>query len=97
RDFAAEIDARWGREAVDVVLDPVGRASLAGDLKVLKTGGRIVIIATMSGADADLDLGLLMRKRARIVRPTLRARRRAENATIVKRFQEGRLPAVGGR
>jgi len=95
RDFAAEIDARWGREAVDVVLDPVGRASLAGDLKVLKTGGRIVIIATMSGADADLDLGLLMRKRARIVGSTLRARSRAEKATIVKRFKEELLPALG--
>ena len=95
RDFAAEIDARWGREAVDVVLDPVGRASLAGDLKVLKAGGRIVIIATMSGADADLDLGLLMRKRARIVGSTLRARSRAEKATIVKRFKEELLPALG--
>src|SRR5947199_10661636 len=83
QDFAAEIERRWGRDAVDVVLDPVGSASFGGDLRVLKTGGRIVIIATMSGSEAGLDLALLMRKRARIVGSTLRARSRGGTAAIV--------------
>jgi putative PIG3 family NAD(P)H quinone oxidoreductase len=91
-DFATEIETRWGRDAVDVVLDPVGRASFAGDLKVLRTGGRIVIIATMSGSDVELDLGALMRKRARLLGSTLRARSRAEKAAIVARFTEELLP-----
>src|SRR2546430_725245 len=76
--FAAEIEKRWGRDAVDVVLDPVGASTLAGDLRVLKPGGRIVILATMSGGRAELDLALLMHKRARLVGSTLRSRRRAE-------------------
>src|SRR5438034_7548605 len=92
QDFAAEIEGRWGRDAVDVVLDPVGASSFAGDLRVLKTGGRIVILATMSGSEAGLDLALLMRKRARIVGSTLRARSRAEKATIVSRFKDETLP-----
>jgi putative PIG3 family NAD(P)H quinone oxidoreductase len=90
--FVAEIEGRWGRNAVDVVLDPVGAASFAGDLRVLKTGGRIVILATMSGSEAGLDLALLMKKRARIVGSTLRARSRAEKATIVSRFKDEILP-----
>ena len=96
QDFAAEIEGRWGRDAVDVVLDPVGASSLAGDLRVLKTGGRIVILSTMSGSEAGLDLALLMRKRARIVGSTLRARSRAEKAGIVTRFKDEILPGFTG-
>src|SRR6266550_1217337 len=32
RDFVAEIEKCWGRDAVDVVLDPVGASTVAGDL-----------------------------------------------------------------
>ena len=92
QDFAAEIEGRWGRDAVDVVLDPVGTSTFAGDLRVLKTGGRVVILATMSGSEAGLDLALLMRKRARIVGSTLRARSRAEKAALVTRFKDEILP-----
>lgn len=93
QDFAAEIEAGWGRDAVDVVLDPVGSSSLAGDLRVLKIGGRIVVLATMSGSRADLDLALLMRKRARLVGSTLRSRSREEKAALVTRFRDEILPA----
>ena len=93
QDVAAEIESRWGRDAVDVVLDPVGASSLAGDLRVLKTGGRIVVLATMSGARVDLDLALLMRKRAHVVGSTLRSRSRTEKAAIVARFRDEMLPA----
>jgi putative PIG3 family NAD(P)H quinone oxidoreductase len=91
-DFAAEIEKGWGRDAVDVVLDPVGASSFVGDLRVLKTGGRIVIIATMSGSEAGLDLAHLMKKRARVVGSTLRSRSRAEKAAIVARFKDELLP-----
>lgn len=103
-DVAAELGARWGRggregrDAVDIVLDPIGSASLATDLDVLKVGGRIVILSTMSGSRAELDLALLMKKRARLVGSTLRSRSRAEKAAIVTRFCDEILPAfVAGR
>jgi putative PIG3 family NAD(P)H quinone oxidoreductase len=103
-DVAAELSARWGRggrggrDAVDIVLDPIGSASLATDLEVLKVGGRIVILSTMSGSRAELDLALLMKKRARLVGSTLRSRSRAEKAAIVTRFRDEILPAfVAGR
>ena len=92
RDCVTEIERCWGRDAVDVVLDPVGASTLAGDLRVLRTGGRIVILSTMSGSEAALDLALLMRKRGRIVGSTLRARSRAEKAAIVSRFKSEMLP-----
>jgi putative PIG3 family NAD(P)H quinone oxidoreductase len=93
QDVAAEVEKAWGRDAVDVVIDPVGAASLAGDLRVLKVGGRIVVLSTMAGARAELDLALLMRKRAHVVGSTLRSRSRAEKAALVARFKNEILPA----
>ena len=92
-DWVAEIGRHWGPDAVAVVLDPVGAATVGGDLDVLATGGRIVCIATMSGAHGDLDLRRLMQKRARLVGSTLRARPRAEKARLVERFRSEVLPA----
>ncbi len=91
-DFAGPIEARWGAGAVDVVLDPIGAASLAGDLAVLALRGRIISLATMSGTKAELDLSLLMKKRARIVGSTLRSRTRNEKAVLVRRFARDVLP-----
>jgi putative PIG3 family NAD(P)H quinone oxidoreductase len=87
-DLVAELEARWGRDAVDVILDPIGAPSVGADLAVLKVGGRIVILSTMSGSRAELDLALLMKKRGRIVGSTLRSRSRSEKAAIVARFRE---------
>lgn len=81
-----EVERQWGPNAVDVILDPVGGTTVAGDLRLLGTGGRIVVIATMGGSRADVDLGLLMRKRARLIGSTLRARSRTEKAALVRRF-----------
>jgi putative PIG3 family NAD(P)H quinone oxidoreductase len=82
-----EVERRWGRDAVDIILDPVGGATMTGDFRLLATGGRIVVIATMGGPRTEVDLALLMRKRARLIGSTLRARSRAEKAALVGRFQ----------
>jgi putative PIG3 family NAD(P)H quinone oxidoreductase len=86
------IEQAWGPGAVHVVLDPVGATTLGDDLRVLATGGRVVVIATMGGARAELDLRLLMSKRARLVGSTLRARPRVEKASLVTRFRQEVLP-----
>jgi len=88
-----EIEQQWGRDAVDIVLDPIGAATLPGDLAVLAPGGRIICIATMGGRAPPLDLSLLMRKRARLIGSVLRARSRAEKAALVRRFCGEILPA----
>jgi len=91
-DFAAPINARYGPNAVDIVLDPVGAATLAGNLVVLAPGGRIIFIATLSGAHAALDVAPLMQKGARVLGSMLRARSRHEKATLVARFRREILP-----
>jgi putative PIG3 family NAD(P)H quinone oxidoreductase len=94
-DPAAEIARHWGPNSVQVVLDPVGATTLSGDLEVLAVGGCIVCIATMGGTHVDLDISRLMKKRARIVGSTLRARPRSEKAQLVDRFRQEVLPGFG--
>lgn len=91
--FERAVERAWGPDAVDVVLDPVGADTLAGDLAVLARGGRIITIATLSGPTATLDLSLLMRKGARLIGSTLRSRSREEKARLVARFRSEMLPA----
>ena len=93
--FAEAVTDAWGRDAVHVVLDPVGAATLAGDLRVLAPGGRVIFLATMSGREAPLDIALLMQKRATLVGSTLRGRSRAQKADLIARFRERMLPAFG--
>jgi putative PIG3 family NAD(P)H quinone oxidoreductase len=91
--FAEAIESVWGKNAIDIVLDPIGASTLADDLRVLATGGRILVLATMSGARADLDLSTLMAKRARVIGSTLRSLPRPEKAKLIARFREEVLPA----
>jgi putative PIG3 family NAD(P)H quinone oxidoreductase len=91
-DLVAAIESRWGAGAVNVVLDPIGAATLAADLAVLAVGGTIVFISTMSGARTELDVAALMKRRGRIVGSTLRSRSRPEKAAIVARFRAEILP-----
>jgi putative PIG3 family NAD(P)H quinone oxidoreductase len=96
--FEEAIEAAWGQDPVDAILDPVGAATLAGDLRILKTGGRVIFLATMSGARADFDLRALMAKRGRLIGSTLRSRSRAEKAELIARFRRDILPGfVDGR
>jgi putative PIG3 family NAD(P)H quinone oxidoreductase len=90
---AADVDHAWGPASVNVVLDPIGRATLGPDLRLLATGGRVIHIATLSGPTAELDLSVLMKKRGRLIGSTLRARSREEKARLVARFREELLPA----
>jgi len=91
-DFADLIEETWGPDCVDLILDPVGASTLAGDFRVLAPGGRIIFLATMSGAHTDFDIALLMKKRARVIGSTLRSRPRSEKADLVARFRKEILP-----
>ena len=79
---------------VDVVLELVGAPNLPVDLQVLATKGRIMIVGTGAGADADLPLGVLMGKRAWMAGTVLRARPLEEKAAAVQAFARAVLPLL---
>ena len=78
-DFAAIAKDAGG---VDVVLDMVGGPYFAGNLAALKTGGRIVYIASLGGGTLELPIGAMMQKRATITGSTLRPRSADEKARL---------------
>ena len=92
RDFAEAIEERFGKASVGLVLDPVGGATLARNVRVLARCGRLVLIATMGGGSAELDLRALLSKRLRIVGSTLRARALAEKVGLTATFARDVLP-----
>ncbi len=91
-DFAAAVEAEFGKDAIDLVLDPVGGAFLEKNLRVLRRGGRLVLIASMGGGGAPLDLRVVLGKRLRIIGSTLRSRPLAEKVALTKAFVADALP-----
>ncbi|MFP6814808.1 MAG: NAD(P)H-quinone oxidoreductase [Pseudomonadales bacterium] len=81
---------QWGE--VDVVLDPVGAAYLNDNLSCLKIDGRLVLIGLLSGAEVQLNLGLLLMKRLRVIGSTLRARSVPAKAAIMDALQANVWP-----
>jgi putative PIG3 family NAD(P)H quinone oxidoreductase len=90
-DMKASIAAAGG---VDVVLDMVGADYAALNLEALKPGGRWVVIATQSGAMAQVDLLRVMMKRLVLTGSTLRARSADEKARLIAAVRDRAWPWV---
>lgn len=78
-DFVQVAKAQGG---VDVILDMVGGDYFAKGLDCLKTGGRIVFIASLGGAEVALPIFRIMQKRAVVTGSTLRPRDADEKARL---------------
>jgi NADPH2:quinone reductase len=78
----------------DVILELVGAVNLNDNLKALETGGRITVIGTGAGPKGEINLGLLMMKRARIHGSTLRSRPLELKALTARAMERSVLPAL---
>ncbi len=87
-DFAAVVGEATGGRGVDLVLDMVGGAYLPRNVAALALEGRLVVIALMEGAQAELDLARLMSRRLTVTGATLRARAVEEKAEILASLQD---------
>lgn len=77
----------------DVVLELVGAANLAENLRSLALGGRIAVIGVGgTGPTAEINLLALMQKRARIHGSVLRARPLEEKAVCARLVEKEVLP-----
>jgi NADPH:quinone reductase-like Zn-dependent oxidoreductase len=86
---------KWTNGAgVDIILDLVGGNYLAPNLEALTSRGRLICVGTTAGAKSEIDLGLLMRKRATIIGTMLRGRSIEEKAEATRRFASSVLPLV---
>jgi putative PIG3 family NAD(P)H quinone oxidoreductase len=94
QDFVEEVRAATEGKGADVILDNMGARSLPRNVEALATEGRLVVIGLMGGRKGELDLGLLLRKRAAVVATALRARPPGEKASICASVVEHVWPLV---
>ena len=91
----AEAIAKWTENnGVQVILDPVGANYLEDNMKSLTLEGRLVMIGLMGGAKANINLGLLMMKRLRIIGSTLRAQPVTKKTEIMNNLKENVWPSL---
>jgi NADPH:quinone reductase len=76
----------------DVILELVGAPNMPANLNALATGGRVAVIGVSAGVKSELNLLVLMGKRARIYGSTLRARPLEEKALVARRLEHEVLP-----
>ena len=73
-DFVDVVRRATDGHGADVVLDNMGASYLPRNVSVLATGGRVVTIGMQGGTNGELDLGLLLAKRATVSATGLRYR-----------------------
>ncbi|MEY2642754.1 MAG: hypothetical protein RLZZ368_1401 [Actinomycetota bacterium] len=76
----------------DVVLDVVGGDEVDRNLRAVASKGTIVQVGLMGGGTTNVNVGLLLAKRARWIGTTLRARPIEEKAAVTRRFAAEMLP-----
>ncbi len=93
-DFVTAVHEATSGEGVDVILDPVGGAYLERNVRSLRRFGRLVNIGTLGGVQGEMNTGLLLGKRLKIVGSTLRTRPLAEKIAITGRFTDRFWPLL---
>ncbi len=78
----------------DLIIDLVGGAYFAANLRALAVRGRLVCVGTTAGSRAEIDLSLLLRKRATIVGTVLRSRSIEEKAEAIRDFAAHVVPLL---
>lgn len=81
-DFVAAARETVGERGVDVILDMVCGDYVPRNLELLAQDGRLVQIALLGGSTAQVNMGLVMRRRLTITGSTLRPRSVAEKGAI---------------
>jgi putative PIG3 family NAD(P)H quinone oxidoreductase len=92
--FADEVKRITGRKGVPVIVDFVGAPYMAENLGALSPQGHVVVVGTLGGPKATVDLGTLMRARGRIVGTVLRPRPLFEKIQATQAFARDVLPLV---
>lgn len=94
QDFVAEAMKLTDGRGVDVVLDMVAGDYVAREIGCMAEDGRIVIIAVQGGVKAEINAGLVLRRRLVITGSTLRPRPLAFKAAIAQKLRERAWPLL---
>jgi NADPH:quinone reductase-like Zn-dependent oxidoreductase len=92
--FDERVVVESGGAGVDVVLDNMGASYLERNVNSLALGGRLIVLGLQGGRKGELDLGMLLVKRATVHAAGLRGRSLEQKAEIVAETQHAIWPLV---
>jgi len=92
QDFVKEVMKATGDKGADLILDMVGGEYINRNLACLAMDGRLVQIAFLQGARAEINLAQVMMKRQTITGSTLRPRSVAQKGDIAQALKSQVLP-----
>jgi putative PIG3 family NAD(P)H quinone oxidoreductase len=93
-DFLAAIRELTGGRGVDLVLDMVGGEYFSRNVDALAVDGRLVAIATLRGAKAEITIPTIMQRRLTITGSTLRPRPVADKGAIARALHANVWPLI---
>ena len=93
-DFAVEVKKLTNGKGVNVILDMVAGSYVAREIECLAEDGRLVIIAVQGGIKAEINAGLVLRKRLTITGSTLRPRSLEFKTAIAKVLKDKVWPLL---
>jgi NADPH:quinone reductase len=94
QDFGAVVIELTNGRGVDVILDMVGAPYFGRNLDVLALEGRLLQIAVLHGAKAEISLVRLLRQRLTVTGSTLRARTIEEKGAIAQALEKAVWPLL---
>ena len=93
-DWPAVIKEMVGRDGVDVILDMVGGSYMQPNINALGIGGRLVMIAFLGGAKAEVNFVNMMVRRQTLTGSTLRPQSDEAKAGIAREVREKAWPLL---
>jgi NADPH2:quinone reductase len=92
-DLAGKVK-ETGANGANVILDLVGAKYFEANLQSLALKGRLMLVGLTGGAQAELNMGLALHKRAKIIGTVLRGRSDADKAEATRAFAEQVIPLL---
>ena len=93
-DLAEAVNQATYGSGVHAVLDLVGGKLLEASLRVLALRVRVVVVGTTAGTKAEIDLGVLLRRRIHLIGTVLRSRPLEEKIALAREFSNSVLPLL---
>jgi NADPH2:quinone reductase len=95
-DFEADVIDATASHGVDLIVDFVGGAYLARNIRSLAPGGRLVQVGLLGREDnAIIPLDVVLHNHLQLIGTVMKSRSRTEKRQMVARFRDNVLPLLG--
>lgn len=93
-DFHRQVIAATKHAGADLVVDFLGGSYFDGNIRALRTGGKLICAGVLDGHSAVVDLPFLINRQISVLPLTLRMKSKEGKRSVAKRFftQWGGLP-----